>query len=221
MPIVSKPRVTELFQKKLKNYANLKRSVSRKETENFKIKLAAFQESICRLFDKPACKFKAFTAYNCPKEKKVPIQERMFLVDQRSERKMYIETIDKKVTKQMEKSFSRKLSRKIRNTHNSSQLDDTVELGLFSVSSSNDDSDEDSDWGVPSELKSQATRAKSLRNLAVTCDTTGVSDRAAAMIVTAALDDINSGCPNIIDRNKVMRERRKSTMQIAESTTKT
>ena len=107
VPIVSKPRVTELLQKKLKNYADLKKSVSRKETENFKIKLAAFQESICSLFDISACDCKDFTACSCPKEKKVPIQEQIFLVDQRSKNKMYIGTIDKKVTKQMEKSFQR------------------------------------------------------------------------------------------------------------------
>ena len=118
----------------------------------------------------------------------------------------------------MERSFQKKLSRKIRSTRNSSQLDDTVELGSFSASSSNEDLDEDSDWGVPSEVKSKATRAKSLRNLAVACGRTGVSDRAAAMIVTAALDDVNSGCPNIIDRNKVIGERRKSRMKIVEST---
>ena len=133
--------------------------LSRKETENFKINFAAFQESICSLFDISACNCKDFTASNCPKEKKVPIQERIFWVDQRSERKMCIGTIDKKVT--MEKSFQRKLSRKVRSTRNSSQMDDTVELGSFSVSSSNEDSDEDSEWGVSSELKFKAIRAKS------------------------------------------------------------
>ena len=38
------------------------------------------------------------------------------------------------------------------------------------------------------------------------------------MIVTVALDDINSVCPNISDRNKVLRERRQSRMKIVEST---
>ena len=108
------------------------------------------------------------------------------------------------------------MSRKIRSTRNSSQLDDNAQLGSFSASSSNEDSDENSDWGVPWKLKSKATPAKSLRNLAVAYDRTGVSDIAAAMIVTAALDDGNSGCPNIIDTNKVIRERRKSRMQIVE-----
>ena len=77
VPIVSKPRVTELLHEKVKNYADLKR-VSRKETENFKIKSAAFQESVCNLFDISACNCKDFTACSCPKEKKVPIQKRFF-----------------------------------------------------------------------------------------------------------------------------------------------
>ena len=83
VPIVSKPRVTESLHEKVKNYADLKKRVSRKETENFKIKLAAFQESVCSLFDISACNCTDFTACSCPKEKKVPIQERIFLVDQR------------------------------------------------------------------------------------------------------------------------------------------
>ena len=122
VPIVSKPRVTELLHKKLKNYADLKKRVSRKETENFKIKLAAFPESVCSIFDISACDCKAFTACNCPKEKKVPIQERIFLVDQRSENKMYIGTIDKKEWKSHFKE-----SKDPQYTH-SLQLDDTAEL---------------------------------------------------------------------------------------------
>ena len=40
------------------------------------------------------------------------------------------------------------------------------------------------------------------------CDRTGVSNRAAAMIVTAALHDINSESSNIIDRNKFQEKER-------------
>ena len=105
MPTLSKPRVTKLFKNKLDNYASLKKSIGRREAETFKVKLAALKKSISGLFEISACKCTDFTSYACPKEKKVPMRERLFIVDQRSERKMYIGRIDQQVTKQLEKSL--------------------------------------------------------------------------------------------------------------------
>ena len=51
--------------------------------------------------------------------------------------------------------------------------------------------------------------SKSLPNFTDACDRTGVSCRAAAMIVTAALDDIEGENANVIDKNKVTREKQK------------
>ena len=56
------------------------------------------------------------------------------------------------------------------------------------------------------------------KNFALNCDKTKVSSRPAAMIVTAFLNDINSGSPSIIERNKASRERKKLRMQSLEST---
>ena len=94
VPIVSKPRVTKLLKKNIDNYADLKKSFGRKNTETFQNKLAAFQKIICSLFDISACKCTDFEECACPKEKIVPIEERNFLVDQRSSRKMYVGPID-------------------------------------------------------------------------------------------------------------------------------
>ena len=218
MPIVSKPLVTKLLKKNIDNYANLKKSFGQKNTETFQNKLAAFQKTICSLFDISACKCTDFEKCVCPKEKKVPIKERNFLVDQRSSRKMYIGPIDRSATKQMKKSFQRTLDDKIQGERNVLPLNDTIELESSSASSSNKDFDEDSNYSAPQyELKSPKSEKKSLQNFAVACDRTGVSSRAAAMIVTAALDDISSGKPTIIDRNKVSRERKKSRFQSLKS----
>ena len=145
------------------------------------------------------------------------MRERFFIVDQRSERKMYIGRIDQQVTKQLEKSLQRKLSKKIFATHNASQQDEPT-VGAEPYSSSASSSNEDSDYEVPWRLKYPSAETNPLQNVAVACDGTGVSNRAAAMIVTAALHDINSGSPNIIDRNKVSRERKKSRVQSIGST---
>ena len=217
MSTLSKPHVTKLFKNKLDNYASLKKSIGRREAETFKVKLAAFKKSISGLFDISACKCTDFTSCACPKEKKVPIKERLFIVDQRSERKMYIRQIDQQVTKQLEKSLQRKLNKKICPTHNALQQDEPT-VGAEPDSSSASSSNEDSDYEVPWRLKYSSAETNPLQNVAVACDRTGVSNRAAAMIVTAALHDINSGSPNIIDRNKVSRERKKSRVQSIGST---
>ena len=103
VPIGSKPHVTELRKKNVNIYANLKKSIGRKETKNFKLKLEAFQNSICKLFDISACKCTDSLECACRKEKKVPMEDRNFLLDQRSGWKMYIRLINKPATKEMEK----------------------------------------------------------------------------------------------------------------------
>ena len=109
------------------------------------------------------------------------------------------------------------MNKKIFATHNASQQDEPT-VGAEPYSSSASSSNEDSDYEVPWRLKYPSAETNSLQNGAVACDRTGVSNRAAAMIVTAALHDINSGSPNIIDRNKVSRERKKSRVQSIGST---
>ena len=58
---------------------------------------------------------------------------------------------------------------------------------------------------------------KSLPNFADACDRTSVSCRAAAMIVTTALDDIERENANVIDKSKVTREKQKSRKQYMDS----
>ena len=55
-----------------------------------------------------------------------------------------------------------------------------------------------------------------LPNFAAACDRTGVSSRAAAMIVSAALDDIEEKNTNVIDKKK-QREKQKSSKQYMDS----
>jgi len=73
-----------------------------------------------------------------------------------------------------------------------------------STSESSEDSDSDFDNSNSQKFKQLApiskTPPKSLPNFAAACDRTGISCRAAAMIVTAGLDVIEGENANIIDK---------------------
>ena len=82
---------------------------------------------------------------------------------------------------------------------------DIIESSSRSVSS--EDSDIDFENSIPRKFKQPAPiskpSTKSLPNFAAACGKTGVSCRAAAMIVSAALDDTEDKNENVIDKNKV------------------
>jgi len=82
LPTLSKPRVTELKRKRLDQYFDLKKNVNRKETENFKKKLAKFHENFGSLFDILTFKCTNIATYACPREKKVPVKEQQYRVSQ-------------------------------------------------------------------------------------------------------------------------------------------
>ena len=90
-----------------------------------------------------------------------------------------------------------------------------------STSESSEEFDSDFENSIPLKFKKPALISKplpkSLPNFAAACDGTGASCRAAAKIVTAALDDIEGENANIIDKNKVIREKQKSRKQYMDS----
>ena len=157
--------------------------------------MAKFHESIGTLFDISTCKCTNFATCACSREKKVPAQEQQFLCDQRTVRKMYIGSIDKRTTKRNEKTLQRKMEDKSRSTARSFLSVDTADIiESSSTSKSREDSDSDFENSIPRKFKQPAPISKplpkSLPNFAAACDRTGVYCRAAAMIVSAAFDDI-------------------------------
>ena len=94
--------------KRLNEYFDLKKNVNHTENENFKKKLAMFHKSIGSLFDISTCKCTNFATCACPREKKVPFQEKQFLSDQRFARKMHIGSIESAITKRNKKNFKGK-----------------------------------------------------------------------------------------------------------------
>lgn len=212
IPTVSKPRVIVLLKKQLDSYQNIKKSINRKDSKEFKNKFALFKKDISSLFDISYCKCSDFSNCQCPKIKKVPINERNFLSDQRTIRKMFIGTIDQRTTASMEVTKQRRL-RDLKHQKPVSQSAEIIELASSSSSSPNEDSSDDFERNIlpcQSAKKKKQIRSQSLPNFAVACDRTGVSSRAAAMIVSAALHDIDEESAEIIDKNRVFRARQRS-----------
>jgi hypothetical protein len=75
----------------------------------FKKKLENFQnEAKNGLFDIAACKCVKFSSWNCEKSWKVPIIEQVFIIDQRTTRKMVMTSIDISTTKKLQKKKKKK-----------------------------------------------------------------------------------------------------------------
>ena len=98
-------------------------------------------------------------------------------------------------------------------------MDDNLAILQCSSSSNESDKSSDLEFPIPRPLKKKRKLQDSssnntpLKKLASACDRTGVSDRAAALIVSSVLHD-KDGCstPNdslIIDRSKIRRERQR------------
>ena len=107
---------------------------------------------------------------------------------------------------------------KSRSTTKSFLSADTADIiESSSTSESSKDSDSDFENSIPRKFKQPAPISKpppkSLPNFAAACDRTVVSCRAAAIVVSAALDDIEGKNANVIDKNEVTREKQESRKQ--------
>jgi hypothetical protein len=78
---------------------------------SYKIKLLKIESEIKNLFDIVTCKCKLFENCSCEKSRKVPIKKRPFLSDQRSTRKMMINSVDRNSTLKNVNNMTRKLQR--------------------------------------------------------------------------------------------------------------
>ena len=105
LPTLSKPRVTELMRKRLDQYFELKKNLSRKESENFKKKLTKFHKSIGTVFDISTCKCTKFCNLCLFKREKGTCSGTTIFIYQRTIRKMYIGSLDKRTTKRNKKTL--------------------------------------------------------------------------------------------------------------------
>lgn len=251
IPIISHTRVLQLIRAYHDSYRKLLKSCKgRKNEDGYKAKLLAFRnESKKKLFDIASCKCVRGTC-SCSKERKVPVDEEEFLSDQRTVRLMCISGVDQCKTRKLVSKLKRKAleteriekRRKSLNeidnavsTMSSSEYDNT-ESDSTEVDSDSDDCDSEVRLSVKSREVKEVTNNKTigvvsgfhtvgrdLPALARTCDRYGVSDRSAAAIASAVLEDVGLITENnysiVIDKNKVRRQRRKARTELQQSQT--
>src|ERR1700761_9224411 len=92
IPHISHKRVTEKIRMFHDKYRNLLKSFKNRQNDpKYKAKLKDFlRETKTQLFDIAACKCPYTNLCQCEKDKKVPVDERIFLFDQRTSRAMMI-----------------------------------------------------------------------------------------------------------------------------------
>ena len=177
------------------------------------------------LFDIAACKYKE-SLCKCNKTRRVPIEERAFLSDQIITRNMATGDIDKTIAERKSKRMIRQLKAAIRRAKEVARDADTEDTDSsetrkntnFSFDSEqrsaesdvNDRDDVVSTTPSTSIVEDRITpnrRICDLPVLARTCDRYSVSDRAAAAIASAVLEDVglitNEDKTSVIDRNKL------------------
>lgn len=211
IPYVSDERITQMLKTYHTKYKTLQKpEKERKKVKSYQKKVQAFQtDAQARLFDIAACKCKEFKNCKCSKERRVHPMEQEFLLDQRTKRKMAIGSLDATTTKKNVKRLSRKQTvpvpgPSIRNDYCENELD-------YSTSSTSEDSEEDFTPQPPARAKQEREgirKKSSLESLAIACDRGVLSDRAAASVASAVLDDLGMIAETgVIDRNKIRRAR--------------
>ncbi|KAK4299397.1 hypothetical protein Pmani_001405 [Petrolisthes manimaculis] len=226
IPSVTSDRIIAMLKAYHDKYANILKTLSSTsiKKETFNKKLDEFKQKSHELFDISACKCVSFSKCSCRKEKKVPLQEKPFLLDQRSERKMAIGSVDVQESNRMIKKLMRSQPSTSKGIPASQS---SVRVKNLALPESSGDSDScSSDYEPSSSTKRRIERAETnpaleLKSLAILSDKTGVSDRAAATIATVVLQEANVVGEKdesiIIDRHKIRRARKRVRQELQEN----
>lgn len=237
IPIVTHVRVLQLIRSYHTKYKGLLKSIKGKQiSKHYQAKFKAFREEAkLKLFDISACKCE-FSSCSCEKSRKVPVQEQAFLHDQRTVRKMVISTVDIAATKILRRKAKRKAQENTRLSKAAKQTESAAPVFSESSSSSskmdiNDDmfmasnstfiaTVNEPPYSTKPSTSSQQMRVP-LPTLARECDRYGVSDRAAAAISSAVLQDVGlvteQDSSSVIDRSKIIREKMKKRKKVQET----
>lgn len=240
IPIVSHDRVLQILRSYYDKYLKLLKPYKKRQSQiKYQKQLNSFKEEAhSRLFDIAACKCD-FTTCSCDKARKVPVCEQTFLIDQRSMRLMFISNIDKAVSEKLKCKYKRKLASATRIEKYKRSVQEENRCKVDDHQEAQDESDDDIPLAkirkriqseeyvrtsdeVESNLMLTSVSDNRLKTprlerdlptLARACDRHGVSDRAAAAIASAALQDFGIISPddsqNVVDRNKIRRARQR------------
>ena len=227
VPTVSVERITQLVRSHHDQYLKLIRYPACKRNASYEKKVANFRESAKRtLFDISSCKCSDPDACKCPKEKKIPQEEKPFVKDQRTVRQMMIGSIDRPKTKALLLRAQRKAREATRikaaSTLRSVEIRPTDNTYDCDINLNTVDSDETDDGssGSKEEVEDKelantplSQQRRRLMNTAKASERYGISDRAAADIASSVLTDFGIVTPSdksqVVDRSKLRRERKR------------
>ena len=223
VPTVSVRAVTKKMDKYHDRINNLKKYGEARRNSEHETKIESLRSEGAHLFDICSCSCKdnilEENKCKCPAERKVPQLEVPFLIDQRSSRKLYIGSIDTKVTYVNVRRHKRKLSRMKIIDEFQPSCSSTPD---FSVEIPDDSLVEDDNSPDYIEKNIKKRNYGKFSSLAIACDRTKVSDRTVALIATATLEDaglLQENSSKVIDKNKVRRERKKTRESLQKSQT--
>ena len=110
LPVIDHRAIRKKIKEYHTKYRNLMKPYKDRKTDaNYCAKLKDFLNNSKRLFDICPCKCQSFDECICEKNRKVPLLEQGFLLDQRGDRKMFIGGVDVVETKKQCLSKQRKL----------------------------------------------------------------------------------------------------------------
>ena len=227
IPTVSEKRIGIMLNDLLESYRTIMKPYSsRKDIPSYQDKLKQYGSQMdTQLFDIAYCKCRGGTC-GCEKSMRVPVQEKPFLLDQRTERKMSIGGVDIQTTQTLEQRRLRRqqTAMQMQQTTTSSaspatsisllEIEDDQEGEVPAIEATNDYDEPQASCSSSAGAKEACKQMRTpLPRFAEECDRWNLSDRAAGAIASALLTDLGLITPGdskmIIDPSKVRREREK------------
>ena len=230
IPTVTHTRVLQLIRCYHDKYTALLKYPINKRNQNYKVKTEVFRKDSKKLFDIASCKCTLLSSCSCGKPFRIPVQEHEFLTDQRGPRTMIIGGVDVVETRMLKKREKRKVRGEGYKASQQKKLSELqgVEVNAEEMISSASDQEDVplqapvySDEGVLLDALGPQPASRNKYNLgrmnvalptvARICDQYGISDRSAAAVASAVLQDIGIITADeksmIIDKNKIRRAR--------------
>lgn len=230
LPVVSNKRIIDMIVTYHGKYQSIIKPLKNRNTPFFKTKLSTFKNDADRLFDICSCKCVDNSSCKCERLRKVPQNEVSFLNDQRNERQMVIGRVDIQLTKKLAEKHNRTerlkwqfqvskenpepCSSGLQQKLDSTALQPQDEITSSSAENLSDEQyicsyDQNKQENIKNKQGNLTQMRVSLLHTARAADLTGVSNRAAAKIATAVLEDINLVSERkselVVDKNKIRR----------------
>ncbi|KAK3924212.1 2,6-dihydroxypyridine 3-monooxygenase [Frankliniella fusca] len=226
IPTLSEDYIIKLIQRYNDKCIAIKKSISKTSAPVVQNRNKFLSEARCRLFDVAACKCPSFENCKCERLLKVPVQEQSFILDQRTDRKMVIGGVDVKTTAVLQKREARR-ERDTKKRSGSPQAGPSKQLAVdpeLDTEFDNSPHTHDIDLTEKADTEYPAPRQRSARsagkyntvklpNVATVVDRCGLSDREAALVVSATIQDMGmmgDDGKEVVDKSKVRRSREKA-----------